>query len=67
MRARLIFHMVALVLTVSANAVYAQQRSPALQPALMECGMGGAVEIICGTHSPEDMEPAPDGRQLIVS
>jgi hypothetical protein len=67
MKARSIPLMMAMVLAAYASAMYAQQRSQVQPPALMECGGAGGVEIICGTHSPEDMEPAPDGRQLIVS
>jgi hypothetical protein len=40
---------------------------PPPPPALMECGTHGAVEILCGTHSPEDLELTPDGKYLIVS
>ncbi len=54
-------------MAVYATAMHAQQRSPEPQPALIECGAAGVAEVICGTHSPEDMEPAPDGRRLIVS
>jgi hypothetical protein len=67
MRARSISLVVAVVLAVYTGAAYAQQRSQVPQPALTECGTSGDVEIICGTHSPEDLEPAPDGRYVIVS
>ena len=67
MRTRSILYIVGLGLAAYANAVYAQQSSPVAQPALLECGAHGDAEIVCGTHSPEDMEPAPDGRRLIVS
>jgi hypothetical protein len=37
-------------------------------PPLMECGThGGDIDILCGTRSPEDLEPTPDGKFLIVS
>ena len=29
--------------------------------------MHGGIEVICGTHSPEDLELAPDGKHLLVS
>jgi hypothetical protein len=67
MRARSIFLVVAVALAVYTGAAYAQQRGQVSQPALMECGASGDVEIICGTHLPEDLEPAPDDRFLIVS
>jgi hypothetical protein len=67
MRARSISLVVAVILAAYAGAAYAQQRGQVLQPALMECGTSGDVEIICGTHSPEDLEPAPDGHSVIVS
>ncbi len=44
-----------------------QAPKQAPQPALMECGTHGDVEILCGTHSPEDLELTPDGKYLIVS
>ncbi len=67
MRARSMFCLVVLISAACPYAMYAQQGGPGAQPALMECGARGAAEIICGTRSPEDMEPAPDGRRLIVS
>ncbi len=36
------------------------------QPPLMECGVHGDTEILCGTRSPEDLELTPDGKFLIV-
>src|SRR5580698_4208375 len=36
-------------------------------PPLMECGTHGDIDILCGTHSPEDLELTPDGKYLIVS
>src|ERR1700728_3422363 len=35
-------------------------------PPLMDCGTHGDVEILCGTRSPEDLEPTPDGKYLIA-
>jgi hypothetical protein len=68
------------VLTIAlatAGAAAAQQRgpqTPQTQPVgsvvsenLMECGPHGDFEIICGTHSPEDLELAPDGKYLIAT
>jgi SMP-30/Gluconolactonase/LRE-like region len=50
---------------VFAGVVWAQRSS---QPALLPCGAAqGNVEILCGTHAPEDLEPTPDGKYLIVS
>lgn len=36
-------------------------------PPLVGCGVHGDVEILCGTHSPEDLEQTPDGKYLIVA
>ncbi len=36
-------------------------------PQLLGCGRQGDVEVICGTNAPEDFEPTPDGRYLIVA
>jgi hypothetical protein len=59
------------ILIALTGMVWAQQpaargpQPPA--PPLMECGTHGDVEILCGTRSPEDLEPTPDGKYLIVS
>jgi hypothetical protein len=37
------------------------------QPPLLDCGMQGEVEVVCGTRAPEDFEVTPDGRYLIVA
>lgn len=42
------------------------QPPAAPQPKLMDCGAHGDMEILCGTHSPEDLEPTPDGKFLIT-
>ena len=39
----------------------------AFQPPLLDCGIDGDVEMICGTRAPEDFEVTPDGRFLIVA
>lgn len=36
-------------------------------PPLMECGVHGDIEILCGTRSPEDLELAPDGKYLFAT
>jgi hypothetical protein len=48
-------------------AVGAQPKGGPPQPPLMECGVHGDTEILCGTRSPEDLELTPDGKFLIVS
>ncbi|HTA42188.1 MAG TPA: SMP-30/gluconolactonase/LRE family protein [Bryobacteraceae bacterium] len=40
---------------------------PPQGPPPLECGTHGDIEIICGTHSPEDLELTPDGKYLIVA
>ena len=52
---------------VLASLAHAQGRGGPPQPALMECGGHGDVDIICGTRSPEDLELTPDGKNLVVS
>lgn len=50
------------------GAGWAQQGAAPAPPPLMECGThNGDMEILCGTRSPEDLEPTPDGKFLIVS
>ena len=55
-----------LLALVFASVAFAQTPAPPLPP-LVACGMSGAVEIICGTRSPEDLEVTPDGKMLLVS
>lgn len=47
------------------GTLQAQGRAP--QPPLVPCGQQGAMDILCGTRSPEDLEPTPDGKSIIVS
>lgn len=49
------------------SVAFAQGKGGPPQPALMECGAHGDLEIICGTRSPEDLELTPDGKSIIVS
>jgi hypothetical protein len=49
-----------------AAVAFAQPKGPA-GPPLLDCGVHGDAEILCGTRSPEDLELTPDGKQLIVS
>lgn len=44
-----------------------QAQPGANQPALLDCGQQGDVQIICGTRAPEDLEVTPDCRYLIVA
>jgi hypothetical protein len=36
-------------------------------PPLAPCGVHGNIEVLCGTHNPEDLELAPDGKFLIAT
>lgn len=51
-----------------AGAAVAQERGgqPAAPP-LMACGPHGAIEVLCGTRQPEDLEITPDGKYLIAT
>src|SRR5579863_10329704 len=40
---------------------------PPQGPPPLACGTHSDIEIICGTHSPEDLELTPDGKYLIVA
>ena len=44
----------------------AQEKGPPAPP-LASCGVHGDIEVLCGTHSPEDLELAPDGKFLIAT
>ena len=48
-----------------AGAVWGQQ--PAAAPPLAACGVHGDIEVLCGTHNPEDLELTPDGKFLIAT
>jgi hypothetical protein len=50
------------------GVAHAQQqgKQPPLPP-LLECGTHADADILCGTHSPEDLELTPDGKDIIVS
>ena len=53
-------------LVLFGGALFAQPKGPQ-GPPLLDCGVHGDAEILCGTRSPEDLELTPDGKQLIVS
>lgn len=55
----------ALTITLSSFAFGQQRRGQA--PPLLDCGVHGSAEVICGTQAPEDLELTPDGKSLIVS
>jgi hypothetical protein len=55
------------ILIALTGVAWAQRGQQPPQPPLMECGAHGDTEILCGTHSPEDLELTPDGKYLIVS
>ena len=56
-----------LTLALSLLPLAAQAQPGAVQPKMLDCGKQGDAEIICGTRSPEDFEPTPDGKFLIVA
>jgi len=45
----------------------AQQPPPPTGPPLATCGVHGDIEVLCGTHNPEDLEVTPDGKYLIAT
>jgi len=51
----------ALALPIAARA-----QQPA-GPPLASCGAHGDIEVLCGTHNPEDLELTPDGKYLIAT
>jgi SMP-30/Gluconolactonase/LRE-like region len=55
----------ALALTGFAGAQEKGSQPPALP--LASCGIHGDIEVLCGTHSPEDLELTPDGKYLIAT
>jgi len=59
-----IYCSLAMALALASTA--AAQQPPA-GPPLASCGVHGDIEVLCGTHSPEDLELAPDGKYLIAT
>jgi hypothetical protein len=57
----------AILLAAAGSLALGQGKGGPPAPRLMECGVHGDIDIICGTRSPEDLELAPDGKSLIVS
>ena len=57
----------AVLLAAGGSIALAQGKGGPPQPPLMECGVHGDIDIICGTRSPEDLELTPDGKYIIVS
>jgi SMP-30/Gluconolactonase/LRE-like region len=51
---------------VSASRAQQPPAQPAALP-LLPCGVHGDIEVLCGTHSPEDLELTPDGKYLIAT
>jgi hypothetical protein len=49
--------------SLAAQNVEASSQVP--QP--LACGVHGDIEALCGAHHPEDIEPTPDGKYLIVT
>jgi hypothetical protein len=57
-----------LLLTISATGLTRAQETPARPTALAACStQQDRAEVLCGTHSPEDLEPTPDGKYLLVA
>jgi hypothetical protein len=54
-------------IAASGQAPSSSVNPPPALPALAGCGVHGRLKILCGTHSPEDLELTPDGKRLIVS
>jgi hypothetical protein len=56
-----------LYVTLMVSAATAQRGAQPVLPPLMDCGVHGDIEILCGTNSPEDLELTPDGKFLIAT
>jgi hypothetical protein len=58
-----------LLFLAACGLLFAQQGKQGKQPQrpLLNCGVHGDAEIICGARSPEDLELTPDGKFLIVT
>lgn len=58
---------VSLLFALAGAAMAQQPGSPSSAPPLATCGVHGAIEVLCGTRSPEDLELTPDGKYLIAT
>ena len=58
---------VGMAVFMAASIAFAQGKGGPPAPPLLECGVHGDIDILCGTRSPEDLELTPDGKSLIVS
>jgi DNA-binding beta-propeller fold protein YncE len=67
MKALLTFSSSALAAALLLPASTAVAQPGAVNPDLLDCGMQGSAEVICGTRAPEDFEVTPDGKFLIVA
>ena len=67
MRTALLVTLACAIGGVLQTGALAQGKGGPPAPPLMECGVHGDIDIICGTRSPEDLELTPDGKFLIVS
>ena len=56
----------AMLLAAVGSVAFAQGKGGPPQPPLLECGVHGDIDIICGTRSPEDLELTPDGKYILV-
>jgi hypothetical protein len=52
---------------VLTTVAWAQQPPQPAGPPLATCGPHGDIEVLCGTHNPEDLELTPDGKYLIAT
>jgi hypothetical protein len=56
------------ILLLGTTTTWIASGKKATEPALAHCGTTqNHIEVICGTHSPEDLEPTPDGKFIIVT
>jgi hypothetical protein len=61
---RLTTFTISFALALPIGALAQQQPSG---PPLASCGAHGDIEVLCGTHNPEDLELTPDGKYLIAT
>ena len=56
-----------LLLTFISSCTAQSRNPPSWIPKPSPCGLHGRIEALCGAHHPEDIEPTPDGKYLIVT
>ena len=62
-----LFSCLIVLLALTGSSAAQSPTSLSGMPKPLTCGSHGSIEVLCGAHHPEDIEPTPDGKYLIVT